>query len=382
MTTEPSPPPMAGHAPVAPACPVSSHNEWDPLEEVIVGRLEGATVPSRHITVTGLLDRTRRWMYPLVAGGRYSRLFLGPAQRELDGFIRLLESQGVVVRRPDVTDFSRRCGTPDWSSSGFSNANPRDCLLIVGSEIIEAPMAWRSRYFESLSYHALLRDYAACGARWTVAPRPRLPDDLYDARYTPPEPGEPPRYIVNEWEPVFDAADFIRCGRDLFGIRSNATNRAGIAWLRRHLGPAYQVHEIETRCRTPLHIDTTLVPLAEGRLLVNPEFLDVDRLPAILRRWDILVAPEPDPVTDWRVRLGSMCSRWLGVNVLSLDAKRVIVEGHQSSLIRALKAFGSEPIPCPFQSYAPFGGSFHCATLDVRRRGTLRPYFDSTEPPA
>ena len=35
---------------VAP-CPVSSHNEWDPLEEVIVGRLEGATIPSDHIAV-------------------------------------------------------------------------------------------------------------------------------------------------------------------------------------------------------------------------------------------------------------------------------------------------------------------------------------------
>lgn len=26
--------------------PVSSHNEWDPLEEVIVGRVEGATIPN------------------------------------------------------------------------------------------------------------------------------------------------------------------------------------------------------------------------------------------------------------------------------------------------------------------------------------------------
>ena len=29
----------------------------------------------------------------------------------------------------------------------------------------------------------------------------------------------------------------------------------------------------------------------------------------------------------------------------------------------------------PFLSYGPFGGSFHCATLDVRRRGTLQSYF-------
>ena len=32
--------------------PVSSYNEWDPLEEVIVGRLEGAVIPSDHPVVT------------------------------------------------------------------------------------------------------------------------------------------------------------------------------------------------------------------------------------------------------------------------------------------------------------------------------------------
>ncbi|MDQ1050949.1 hypothetical protein QFZ76_009185 [Streptomyces sp. V4I2] len=32
--------------------PVNSHNEWDPLEEVIVGRLDGATIPSGHSVVT------------------------------------------------------------------------------------------------------------------------------------------------------------------------------------------------------------------------------------------------------------------------------------------------------------------------------------------
>jgi glycine amidinotransferase len=44
-------------------------------------------------------------------------------------------------------------------------------------------------------------------------------------------------------------------------------------------------------------------------------------------------------------------------------------------MIRALKDWGFEPIPCPFLNYSPFGGSFHCATLDVRRTGTLQSYF-------
>ena len=34
------------------SCPVNSHNEWDPLEEIVVGRLEGAVIPSSHPVVT------------------------------------------------------------------------------------------------------------------------------------------------------------------------------------------------------------------------------------------------------------------------------------------------------------------------------------------
>jgi hypothetical protein len=32
-------------AAAVPACPVNSHNEWDPLEEVIIGTLDGAMFP-------------------------------------------------------------------------------------------------------------------------------------------------------------------------------------------------------------------------------------------------------------------------------------------------------------------------------------------------
>jgi glycine amidinotransferase len=76
------------------------------------------------------------------------------------------------------------------------------------------------------------------------------------------------------------------------------------------------------------------------------------------------------------LKLTSMCGKWLNMNVLSLDEKRVICEAKQPSMIRALKEWGFEPIPCEFQHHAAFGGAFHCATLDVRRRGELRSYFD------
>ena len=48
--------------------PVCSYNEWDPLEEVVVGRLEGATIPSKHLTVTFNIPQRLMKIYKLIAG--------------------------------------------------------------------------------------------------------------------------------------------------------------------------------------------------------------------------------------------------------------------------------------------------------------------------
>lgn len=363
-----------GIAETAP-CPVNSHNEWDPLEEIIVGRLEGATIPSDHPVVTCNIPGMAARAQSMVSGFRYPRFMVEPAQRELDGLIALLQSLGITVRRPDAVDYKATFGAPGWSSRGFCNSCPRDSLLVIGDEIIETPMAWPCRYFETHSYRAILKDYFRRGARWTSAPKPQLSDELFDPDFRLPEKGEPMRYILTEFEPVFDAADFFRCGRDLFVTRSNVTNLMGIEWLRRHLGDGYRIHEIESRCRNPMHIDTTILPLGPGKLLVNPEYIDVERLPPMLKRWDILVAPEPDPIDSRLLKVTSMCGRWLSMNILMIDETRAIVDPHHKRMMKALKDWGLEPVPCEFLHYAAFGGAFHCATLDVRRRGTLQSYF-------
>ncbi|MEH6376191.1 amidinotransferase [Streptomyces sp. KLMMK] len=355
--------------------PVSSHNEWDPLEEVIVGRLDGATIPSGHPVVASNLPPWAARLQGIAAGFRYPRFLIEQAQEELDRFIAVLQSLGITVTRPDPVDHRRRFATPGWSSRGFCSACPRDSMLVIGDEIIETPMAWPCRYFDTHPYRTLLKDYFRRGARWTAAPKPQLTDALFEADFRTAEAGEPVRRIVTEFEPVFDAADFVRAGRDLFVTPSNVTNRMGIEWLRRHLGPGYRIHEIESRCRTPMHIDTTFLPLAPGKVLVNPEYIDVDRLPGVLRSWDVLVAPEPDPIEDRLLRITSMCGKWLNMNVLVLDGHRVVAERHHTRMLRALERWGFEPVPCDLLHYAPFGGSFHCATLDVRRRGTLESYF-------
>ena len=50
-----------------------------------------------------------------------------------------------------------------------------------------------------------------------------------------------------------------------------------------------------------------------------------------------------------------------------LDPHHVLVEESEHDLIQAFKSWKIGSIPLPFKHFQTFGGSFHCATLDVRR---------------
>jgi glycine amidinotransferase len=65
-------------------CPVNSYTEWDPLEEVIVGRLDGAVMPTPHVTVTYNVPPMAAKLYRLVGGRRYPRILTSAAQEDLD----------------------------------------------------------------------------------------------------------------------------------------------------------------------------------------------------------------------------------------------------------------------------------------------------------
>jgi glycine amidinotransferase len=350
--------------------PVCSHNEWDPLEEVIVGILDDASFPAWHPSLAPVLPADQLDTFRRRAGTPFPAERVAAAARELDGFVRLLEAEGVTVRRPAAIPQRREYRTLDWASSGMYAAMPRDSLLVVGDEVIECPMAWRSRYYESLAYRPLLKEYFRGGARWTAAPRPELTDAQFDLSPAEPVDGEPHPRVVTEFEPTFDAADFVRCGRDIIAQRSNVTNDFGIEWLRRHLGDDYRVHVFDFDDPHPMHIDATLMPLAPGKVLVNPE--RVHAVPRLFKGWDVMAAPAP-VIPDGHPLY--LTSKWITMNVLMLDHDRVVVERQEEPTIVTLRRFGFTVIPCDFRNVNSFGGSFHCATLDVRRRGGLESYF-------
>jgi len=350
---------------------VNSHNEWDPLEEVVVGVIDGACIPTWDIALEATMPEASRSLFRNRPGQPFPAELIDVARRDLEGFARILESEGITVRRPATVDHTRPYATPWWASrGGLYAAMPRDTLLCIGDEIIEVPMAWRSRYFETHAFRPLLKEYFRRGARWTAAPKPELTGEQFDDEFVAPGPDEPLRFVITEFEPTFDAADFTRCGRDIFCQRSNVTNEFGIEWLRRHLGPDYRIHVLEFDDPHPMHIDATLVPLAPGKVLVNPD--RVRSLPRIFADWDVLPAPLPAANGTHEFL---MCSSWISMNVLMLDPVRVCVERHQEPLIRALADWGFEPIPIEMSHFNHFGGGFHCCTLDVRRAGGLESYF-------
>jgi len=206
--------------------PVCYYNEWDSLEEVIVGRVEGAHIPPMTIEVKA--NTIEKWWdyFHKNSGKSFPLQHIQKAGEEIEEMCKILQHEGVIVRRPEILDHSKIYTTPDFSSSGLYAAMPRDFLIVIGDELIEAPMAWRSRFFEYRAYRPLIKEYFNQGAKWTAAPKPSMSDELYDKSY--PIQGVEDRnrltaegrFVTTEFEPCFDAADFIRAGTDIFVQRS------------------------------------------------------------------------------------------------------------------------------------------------------------------
>ena len=87
-------------------------------------------------------------------------------------------------------------------------------------------MAWRSRFFEYRAYRSLIKEYFQKGAKWTTAPKPQMSDELYNQSYPMMtvedrhKLAKEGKFVTTEFEPCFDAADFIRAGKDIFVQRS------------------------------------------------------------------------------------------------------------------------------------------------------------------
>jgi len=369
---------------------VNSWNEWDPLEEIIVGIPDLACIPADEPAFRAKMDKATVNQY---IPGLKTKESIEKATRQLDNFVNILKNHQVTIRRPDSIDFTKEVKTNDFSvPCQYDTSNPRDVLITIGNQIYEAPMSWRSRFFEYTAYKTILKDYMRQDSnfKWVIGPKPTMKDELYNLNY--PWKYDENRieyiknynYVTTEFEPIFDAADITRFGKDIMIQHSFTTNLMGIDWFKRSLGPEYRVHTLHfPNDLTPFHMDATFVPIkppADGRpgiILSSPDRALANNEKHIFDgSWDILSAPIPDHETSTPL---SLCSKWLSINCLMINPDTIIMEESEKKTIKFVEDQGIKVIPCAFRDVYEFGGSFHCTTCDVRRRGDKQSYFPNLD---
>jgi glycine amidinotransferase len=361
---------------------VNSWNEWDPLKHVIVGRADGCCIPPPEPALDAKVpedsDMRGQW-------GPRPRETVDKANAQLDALVAILEARGVRVDRPEPIDFSQPAQTPDWTTqSMFGCMPPRDVILTVGAEMLEATMSYRCRWFEYLCYRPLLEKYYEEDPRMRheAAPKPRLTDADYRPDYLCDTIGVARRlewaaekfFVTTEEEPLFDAADVLRFGKDLVVQHGFTTNLKGIDWIARHF-PNHRVRAVNFPGDPyPIHIDATFTPLRPGLIINKPD----RRLPEAQRAffdrngWEIVDAARPAHNSPPPLCYSSV---WLSMNVLALDPKTVCVEASEVHQLEQFDKLGFEVVPVPFRDVYPFGGGLHCATTDVYREGECEDYF-------
>jgi N-dimethylarginine dimethylaminohydrolase len=346
---------------------VWSCNEWDQLEEVIVGNPLNARFPTpdRSAQVAEFHDRS----LAEIPHGPFPQRIIEETEEDLSEFVRLLEGFGVTVKRPETWPHDAKFSTIHWEAHGYYNYCPRDILLVIGDRIIETPNVIRSRAQETFSYRKLLIDYMSAGAKWYSAPKPMLLDSLFDVDLTKPMPRND--------EPAFDAANVLRLGRDLIYLVSSTGNELGGHWLQSVLGDEFRVHFFKD-VYYGSHIDSTLVALRPGLILVNPGRVNKDTLPEILKQWKVIYSPPMENTDryDADYLSKSIGSDWIDMNAFSISPNLVVVDRNQPTLIKLLEKHGLDVIPLKLRHSKMLGGGPHCVTLDIRRRGKLERYFD------
>jgi glycine amidinotransferase len=366
---------------------INSHNEWDRLREVIVGRGEGQAsllFPTNGNVSRELVERAER-----LAREAYPQWFIDEVNEDLDGLSDVLRSFGAKVLRPNVSDINRTFTTPYFTAVGDHTYNMRDLYLVVGNTVVESPSQERHRYFEAMSLYDIWYEYFNEGFRWIAGPKPRLNGDhmmtyRVDGR---DQYDDGQKYIrLTEDEILFEAANTVRMGRDLLYLVSRSGNNLGAKWLQSVLGDDYRVHTTEKIYRSS-HIDSTALCLRPGLVLLNGERVTEETCPSVFDKWKKIyfhdITPTPQTTLDFQERvrkkvyhqlaqlgiqsnLGSLASPWIGMNILSLDPSTVVVDDRQVPLIKVLEANGITAVPIRFRHSYMMGG-IHCSTLDTVR---------------
>jgi scyllo-inosamine-4-phosphate amidinotransferase 1 len=302
---------------------IYSYNEWDTLREVVVGRADYANWPTDDPVFARESEKTT-WTETPVPSGPVPDWIIDEANEDLDTLADVLAQCGATVHRPDVINFQER--------GGMYNYCPRDRLLVYGSTVVDPAMMYPCRDMESEALQQVI--YRAD----TVHRMPR-----------------------NQGM-ILDAANVLRLNDKMLYLESASGNRDAFGWLQNKFPDV----PIEV-CKfySGVHIDSTIVPIHEGLVVVNASRVNQDNLPQAFENWEVIWV---DEVVGQGFYQYPYASKWIALNMLVVDPTTVIVDKHQTKLIEMLEDYNMLVLPLELRHSRTLGGGFHCVTLDIVRK--------------
>jgi N-dimethylarginine dimethylaminohydrolase len=113
-----------------------------------------------------------------------------------------------------------------------------------------------------------------------------------------------------------------------------------------------------------VHIDSTIVPIREGLVLLNGTRVNDTNCPEVFENWDKIYV---DDVVAQGFYEYPYASKWVGMNMLAVNPNTVIMDRNQPDLIAQLEQRKFTVIPLELRHSRTLGGGFHCVTLDLER---------------
>jgi scyllo-inosamine-4-phosphate amidinotransferase 1 len=301
---------------------IHTYNEWDTLREVVVGRADFANWPSDD-PVFALESQKTTWQETPVPSGPVPDWIIDEANEDLDILAATLEKLGAVVHRPQALNYQVRGGMYGYC--------PRDRLLIYGNTVVDPAMMYPCRDMEAESLEEVI--YRA--------------DTVY-------------RMPRNQGM-ILDAANILRLNDTMLFLESASGNRQAVHWLRQKF-PEVKIESCNFY--SGVHIDSTIVPLREGLVMVNASRVNQNNIPAVFDSWEIVWI---DDVVEQSFYQYPYASKWIALNMLVVNPQTVIVDKNQPKLHDLLENLNFTVVPLELRHSRTLGGGFHCVTLDLIR---------------
>lgn len=302
---------------------ISSRNEWGRLRRVVVGDATWANWPVND-PVYRREAQNSLWTETAAPAGPVPQWIIDETNEDLSQLCAVLTQYGAEVVRPAARNFQ--------AHDGLYNYCPRDRFLIWGSTVVDPAMMYPCRDQEYECYTDILADAG------------RIIHMSRDARNM-----------------VLDAANILRLGDRMLMLESASGNRAAYDWMCSHF-PDVPIELCNFY--SGVHIDSTVVALREGLVLLNGSRVNDTNCPRVFDDWEKIYVNDAVPQSFYQY---PYASKWIALNMLSIDPQTVVVDAAQTDLIRTLEQRSFTVIPLTLRHSRTLGGGFHCVTLDLVR---------------